>query len=101
MKGNLILTTINLFSITHLEVYYTAILYYVLFYSTIPVGRVTLVAKIGMIANFKAYTRDLGAKLYKAPLSIKMIFLPPLSYLIDTAILPGLLHLILLRHSLA
>ena len=36
-----------------------------------PVGRVTLVTKIGMAGNFKAYTRDLGAKLCEAPLSIK------------------------------
>ena len=70
-KGNLISTTINLMGITHVEVHYTATLYAVLLCSTMPVGRVTLVIKICMNGNFKAYTRDLGAKLYEAPLSIK------------------------------
>ena len=57
--------------ITHVEVHCTETLYAVLFYSTIPVGRVTSVTIIGMTGNFKAYTRDLGVKLYKPPLSIK------------------------------
>ena len=70
-KGNLILTTINLVSITYVEVHYTATLHAVLLCSTMPVGRVTLVIKICKSGNFKAYTRDLGAKLCKAPLSIK------------------------------
>ena len=70
-KGNLILMTINLIGITHIEVHYTVTLDDVLLCSTMLVGRVTLVAKIGMTGNFKAYTRDLGAKLCKAPLSIK------------------------------
>ena len=70
-KGNLMLTTINLIGIIYVEVYYTATLHMVLLCSTMPVGRVTSVTKIGTTGNFKAYTRDLGAKLCEAPLSIK------------------------------
>ena len=57
--------------ITHVEVHYTATLNAVLLHSTMPVDRVTSVIKICMTGNFKAYSRDLGAKLCKAPLSIK------------------------------
>ena len=39
--------------------------------STMPVSRVTVVAKIGITSNFKAYTRDLGVKLCETPLFIK------------------------------
>ena len=71
MNGNLILTTINLMGITHIEVHYTATLHTLLLYSTIPVSRVTSVINIGTTGNFKAYTNDLGAQLCEAPLSIK------------------------------
>ena len=64
-------TTINLIGIAHVEVYYTATLHVVLLCHPMPVGRVTSVAKIGTIGNFKAYIRDLGVTLCKAPLSIK------------------------------
>ena len=70
-KGNLILTKINWIGITYVEVHYTATLHTVLLCSTMPVGRVILDAKIGMTGNFKAYTRDLQAKLCEAPPSIK------------------------------
>ena len=71
MKGNFILKTINLICITQVEVHYTATLHAILLCSTMPVGKVTLVTKIAMTGNFKAYTRDLGAKLCEAPPSIK------------------------------
>ena len=71
MKGNLISTTINLMAIIHIEVHYTENLYDLLLCSTIPVSNMTLVIKIGTTSNFKAYTRDLGAKLCEAPLYIK------------------------------
>ena len=57
--------------ITHVEVNYMATLHTVQLCSTISVGRVTSVIKIGMTGNFKAFTRDSGAKLCKALLSIK------------------------------
>ena len=79
MKGNLILMTINLVGITHIEVHYTATLHAVLLCSTIPVSRVTSVAKTGMTGNFKACKRDLGVKLCEATLSIKIdISSPPI-----------------------
>ena len=71
MKVNLILTTTNLMGITYVEVHYTATLHAILLCSTIPVSRVTSVIKICTTNNIKAYTRDLGTILYKAPLSIK------------------------------
>ena len=58
--------------ITNVEVHYTATLYAVLLCSTMPVSRVTFVIDIGSTSNFKAYTRDLGAKLCEASLSIKI-----------------------------
>ena len=76
-----------------------ATLHTVLLCSIMPAGRVTLVIKIGTIGNFKAYTRDLGAKLCEAPLSIKNDSSSPLSYLTNIAILPRLLYLLLLRNS--
>ena len=71
MKGNLILTTINLMGITYAKVHYTETLYAVLLCSAMPVGRVTPVIKFCTTGNFKAYIRDLRAKLCEAPLSIK------------------------------
>ena len=71
MKGNLISTTINLMGITHIEVHYNATLYAVLLCSAMPVSRVTLVIKNYTTSKFKAYVKDLGAKVCKAPLSIK------------------------------
>ena len=57
--------------ITHVEIHYTATLHTVLLYSTMPVGRVTLVIKIYKIGNFKAYKKYLRVKICEAPLSIK------------------------------
>ena len=48
-----------------------AILHAALLHSTMPVGIVTSVIKICMTGNFKAYKRDLRAKLCEIPLSIK------------------------------
>ena len=71
IKSSLISTTIYLIGITHVGVHYTGTLHVVLLHSTMPIGRVTSVTKISMTSNFKAYTRDLGVKLYEAPLSIR------------------------------
>ena len=92
--------TINLIGVTHVEVHYTATLYAVLLCSTMPVGRVTSVTKIGTTCNFKAYTKDLGLRFcVKLHCPLKMTFPLPLLYLTNTEILTRLLHLLLLCYS--